>query len=227
VPLRNRRNYYRLLQVQPDAPVEIIHASYRTLMRELKQHPDLGGSTSAAALLNEAYRVLSNPALRSEYDRELFARYPRQAVSGAEAPMQKSAAHLCHFCRTPLAGEPEPGQRCRTCQSPLRSHESAEVEELSRRTMARMARNDRITYKSRWPQEPREGRMIDLSPTGIRILCEEDISPGAILKISGAGLEATALVKYSRQSGGLCAVGAAFIAVHFENPRGSFFSTSA
>ena len=28
--MRNRRNYYRLLQVQPDAPLEIIRASYRT-----------------------------------------------------------------------------------------------------------------------------------------------------------------------------------------------------
>jgi predicted transcriptional regulator len=35
--MKNRRNYYRILQVQPDAPVEIIRASYRTMMRELKR----------------------------------------------------------------------------------------------------------------------------------------------------------------------------------------------
>lgn len=34
--MMNRRNYYRILQVQPDAPPEIIRASYRTLMKELK-----------------------------------------------------------------------------------------------------------------------------------------------------------------------------------------------
>ena len=69
--MKNKRNYYRLLQVQPDAPYEIIHASYRTLMRELKSHPDLGGEHSDAYLLNEAYETLSNSAKRSEYDKKL------------------------------------------------------------------------------------------------------------------------------------------------------------
>lgn len=38
-----RKNYYRVLHVDPDAPVEIIRSSYRTLMRRMKKHPDLGG----------------------------------------------------------------------------------------------------------------------------------------------------------------------------------------
>ena len=38
---KNRRNYYRLLHVQPDAPTEVIKSSYRTLMRTLKRHPAL------------------------------------------------------------------------------------------------------------------------------------------------------------------------------------------
>ena len=53
--MKNRRNYYRLLQVQPDAPREVIRASFRTLIRELKHHPDLGGSDGDAALLIAAY----------------------------------------------------------------------------------------------------------------------------------------------------------------------------
>ena len=69
--MKNKRNYYRLLQVQPDAPYEIIHASYRTLMRELKSHPDMGGEHSDAYLLNEAFETLSNSAKRSEYDKKL------------------------------------------------------------------------------------------------------------------------------------------------------------
>lgn len=56
-PMRNRRNYYRILHVQPEAPPEIITAAYRTLMGPLRQHPDRGGSHQAAALLNEAYVV--------------------------------------------------------------------------------------------------------------------------------------------------------------------------
>ena len=61
----NRRNYYRLLHVQPDAPGEVIKASYRTLMQKLRQHPDLGGDDCNAALLNEAYAVLTNPERRA------------------------------------------------------------------------------------------------------------------------------------------------------------------
>ncbi len=36
---KNRRDYYRVLHVQPDAPIEVIEAGYRTLMRTLKRHP--------------------------------------------------------------------------------------------------------------------------------------------------------------------------------------------
>jgi len=70
--MKNKRNYYRVLQVQPDAPYEIIHASYRTLMKELKIHPDLGGEQSDAYLINEAYETLSDSVKRAEYDKKLI-----------------------------------------------------------------------------------------------------------------------------------------------------------
>jgi curved DNA-binding protein CbpA len=63
----NRRNFYRLLHVQPDAPFEVIKASYRALMT--LHHPDVGGDHDAAVLLNEAYAVLSDTSRRAEYDR--------------------------------------------------------------------------------------------------------------------------------------------------------------
>ena len=62
--MKNRRNYYRILHVQPDAPVEIIKASYKTLMQKLGQHPDLGGGHENAALINEAYAVVTDPVRR-------------------------------------------------------------------------------------------------------------------------------------------------------------------
>ena len=58
--MKNRRNYYRVLQVQPDAPAEVIKASYRTLMQKLKHHPDLGGDQWNASIINQAYSVLSD-----------------------------------------------------------------------------------------------------------------------------------------------------------------------
>ena len=65
--MRNRRNFYRVLQVQPDAPYEIVKASYRTLMQKLKAHPDLGGDEWNAAVINEAYAVIGNPQKRAKY----------------------------------------------------------------------------------------------------------------------------------------------------------------
>lgn len=60
-------DYYEILQVSPNASSEVIDAAYRRLARVY--HPDVGGSNEAMALLNEAYRVLSDPRLRCEYDR--------------------------------------------------------------------------------------------------------------------------------------------------------------
>ena len=57
----NRRNHYRVLHVQPEAPLEVIKASYRAMMMRMKIHPDLGGDHDIAAVVNEAYAVLSDP----------------------------------------------------------------------------------------------------------------------------------------------------------------------
>ena len=66
--------HYEVLQVVPTASPEIIKVAYRTLA--LKYHPDTyPGSPWYAEQkmkeLNEAYRVLSSPYLRQEYDQLL------------------------------------------------------------------------------------------------------------------------------------------------------------
>ncbi len=71
---QNRRNLYRVLYVQPDAPAAIIRASYRTLMQKLRAHPDLGGDAWNAAVINQAFEVLSDPRKRRAYDEALFGR---------------------------------------------------------------------------------------------------------------------------------------------------------
>ena len=72
--MENKRNYYRILHVQPDAPREIIQSSYRTLMQKLKAHPDLGGEEWNATVINEAYQVLMDTSKRLAYDAILFQR---------------------------------------------------------------------------------------------------------------------------------------------------------
>lgn len=63
-------NYYELFSLPPDASLADLRQRYRVL--SLTHHPDRGGSTEQMARLNEAYRVLSTPHLRHEYDQKLL-----------------------------------------------------------------------------------------------------------------------------------------------------------
>jgi curved DNA-binding protein CbpA len=229
--MKNRRNFYRLLQVQPDAPIEVIRASFRTLMRELKEHPDLGGSTARAALLNEAYAVLSNPERRAAYDRRLFEEYTKQAFPPDSSDKRPLVTLFCPFCKTPLARKTQPGERCSVCQTPLQSKNAAALSRAYRRSVFRIKRNGRILYRSVNSPKAREAEMIDVSPKGMRFLCSEKVEPGSILKVSGPTFEASATATniHERVVEGrkLYAVGVSFLAVDFEDAKGAFFSASA
>lgn len=66
----DRINYYKVLQVDPEAEPEVIKAAYRALSR--KYHPD-GSHPSEARMmrLNDAYSVLSDPPTRARHNDEL------------------------------------------------------------------------------------------------------------------------------------------------------------
>lgn len=66
------KDYYELLQVHPKASADIIKKAYQTLAK--KYHPDLSKLPPKEAgrhmsELNEAYRILSDPLARIEYDK--------------------------------------------------------------------------------------------------------------------------------------------------------------
>ncbi len=226
--MRNLRNFYRLLHVQPDAPVEVIRASYRTLMREMKQHPDLGGSDSCAALLNEAYRTLRNPVLRSAYDRKLSVRFERKSQPNDSRYAPK--APFCPYCKAILTGGNEAARICPICGRDLTSGKVAAQANNSRRAVARIRRNDLLYFCARSPQKAYEGRMIDLSPKGMRFLCSQTLAPGTVLKINGSDLNASAIVTNHRQEvvdgQDFHSIGVSFLEVEFDSPRGSFLSIS-
>jgi curved DNA-binding protein CbpA len=69
-------DYYEILQVHPRASQEMVKKAYRTLMGEMGGHPDLGGDEERAKLINEAYTVLGDPALRRAYDNTRGGRVP-------------------------------------------------------------------------------------------------------------------------------------------------------
>ena len=69
------KNYYELLEVNPKASKEIIEKAYKVLIKQC--HPDgyIGEEKVFAEEktreLNEAYHILSDDFLRSQYDLEL------------------------------------------------------------------------------------------------------------------------------------------------------------
>ncbi|SRR6266545_7801136 len=66
---RQALSLYDILQVNPAAEPEVIHASYRALAR--RYHPDLNPAPEAAARmreLNAAYDVLGDSEQRARYD---------------------------------------------------------------------------------------------------------------------------------------------------------------
>jgi curved DNA-binding protein CbpA len=145
---RNRRNLYRILHVQPEAPVEVIRASYQTLVAILGMRPGKGGDPETAALMDEAWSVLGDPAKRVAYDKSLRLSAHRQNVQGqpqgqsaepaqaerkppasvppakapaaaAAKPAAPAAPSGCPFCSKPLPLKIGRDTRCSGCTSPL------------------------------------------------------------------------------------------------------------
>lgn len=76
------KDYYRTLQVDPSAEPEIVKAAYKRLA--LKYHPGTNSSSEAQERMreiNEAYRILRDPANRAEYDKN---RGSRTSLGGGE-----------------------------------------------------------------------------------------------------------------------------------------------
>lgn len=59
-------NYYEILEIAKTATPDEIKRAYRKLAS--KHHPDKGGDTSKFQQIEEAYRILSDPQQRAQYD---------------------------------------------------------------------------------------------------------------------------------------------------------------
>ncbi len=246
--MHNRRNYYRILNVQPDAPVEIIRSSYRTLMQELKQHPDLGGDHGNAVLINEAFTILSDFAKRAEYDRQLMAQSSDARPGFAAHPNsgqrregqrpcpseQPTGPHVCPFCKLPYGhGEQiHMDALCSDCESPLYAARRLQVEESDRRAIQRFAKHHAISFYTNWPQpEGHTGQTEDISHNGMKFVTQQELSKGQFLKIDCDVCLAIGEVTHCEQKrSGLkkhWMVGVVFVTLRFERPHGTFVSTTA
>lgn len=239
----NRRNFYRILHVQPDAPTEVIRMSYLTLMQRLKMHPDLGGDHAQAVLINEAFATLIDPARRAAYDRTLAREHAlpgyrsdpahRDATPRIVVPPGPPDPHACPFCGTPFAPTDarRPEARCTFCDGPLypASHHAHEVS--TRRAIDRSPRRMPVTFFLSWPQHPGyEAMTEDVSPIGMRLVCTLDLVPNERLKLDSDLCAATAVVRHARPSDNASAhwvVGVEFLTLRIHPVRGVFVSTHA
>jgi hypothetical protein len=232
----NRRNYYRILHVQPDAPEEIIRSSYRTLMQRLRAHPDLGGDHWNASLINEAYRVLTDASQRAAYDAQYRERYRKSAPAApaAEDTIYTASARIgCFFCGTPPAnGKALTAEdTCQGCRSPLYPADRRKLGGDRQRAMNRLGRRHSLVLFTRWPQaQGATGESRDISLNGIRFVTREALAIGTLVKIESPVCSAVGRVANMRpnaEGNGLCLVGAEFVSVIFARSRGGFMSASA
>jgi DnaJ-class molecular chaperone len=99
-----RIDYYGILRIRPSATASEVTKAFRRAVS--RGHPDRKGGSDRAATerlvqINEAGRVLRDPALRARYD---AARARGAQATGAHAPAEPDRAHAPHAHPT----EPEP-----------------------------------------------------------------------------------------------------------------------
>jgi DnaJ domain len=232
-----RRNLYRLLQVQPEAPVEVIKASYRALMTTLRGHPDLGGSTELAAQLNDAYALLSDPERRAAYDRSLKRRAPKAAPAATPSPAATPAdpaqwrqTHRCPLCDQPLGALVAKAPRCHSCNSPLTpapGGDCADSELFGRRRGDRYMRaQDAVLHRP--GAEPAPARVKDLSLNGLALLSPESMEPGCTFRVAASGFDAVAQVVARRAQGYGFMLHARLLTLQvLRTPAGTFVSAKA
>lgn len=231
--MENRRNYYRILHVQPDAPTEIIKSSYRTLMQKLRMHPDLGGDQWNATLINEAYETLMNPGKRAEYDRLGGA----EPSAGADTSITSITAALrmlaCIYCHTAhgTAGPIPSDALCAACGSPLQPASRRRMETVGKRATGRLARRHLLSFHHGWPlQGPFNGETRDISLGGLQFVTDVVVAPSQLLQVSCDPLSAVVRViacVASDDPGFRWLVRAEYLTVCFRRSRGAFLSEKA
>ncbi len=215
-------------------------------MQRLKQHPDLGGDHWNASLINEAYRVLTNPAGREQYDREreLIQRGTAPAKS-AEDAVDKSTAQptpdatvtpdphsICPFCLTSFdhATDKDTAAVCPNCASPLCPAVNWHLEHTGQRAINRVPKRLKIEFYTTWPQPTAcVGQTLDMSPNGLRFAAQRRLSEGRCIKISSSAIDAIARVTHCQRDGetGNWEIGVSFETLHIAHSQGAFFSAKA
>jgi hypothetical protein len=243
--MENRRNYYRILHIQPDAPRAIIKASYRTQMQKLRMHPDLGGDEWNAHLLNEAYQILRDPDRRRAYDKEYFAggdnrRQPaasRARNTRRSSPRNPFNRHFaadpstCPFCKTvkPVTSAYAGPGNCPGCEAPLEVANTLRLADSSKRAIERICHREAVTVYLTPGVAGQAGMIRDLSPNGMQLQFGLLLREHQVIRLACTALSATGRVTFCNRdtSGEHFVAGVEFLTLRFRERSGTFLSVSA
>lgn len=186
----NGSDYYRILQIQPDAPAPLIHSSYRTLVRRaLNDSP----GNDEIARLDAAYAVLSDPQRRAAYDIE------RAGQSRAEA----GPAGTCLFCGAPHGIERmfARDDECARCASPLYPAERHRLEYSGQRILGRIQLRHPISIWTQFHRDaPIAGEMRNLSLNGIGLASSVPFEVNQVVRVDCTELRAIGRIAHAEPS---------------------------
>ena len=228
--ISNRRNFYRVLQVQPEAPAEVVKAAYRALMT--LHHPDLGGDHAIAVSLNEAYAVLSNPSRRSAYDKQRTAKSHRK--SAANAPIDPAPAQTrhpllaCAFCELGVSSAIRADSRCTRCRAPLAAVARGDASKSNeRRGMLRVSKSDWALLHTDWRADAIDVRMRDLSLDGLSVYSGAALPLHRRVRVAGAAFDVVADIVQCHRVNNVFTLHGRVLTALFSKQSGGFVSTTA
>ncbi len=229
-------NYYELFGVERAAPAIDIRRSYRRLMQQAGNHPDLGGDTRTAALINRAYAVLKDPEQRRFYDARLdiLSRIAMGLNTEPEpqpAPESTDPRSSCLFCEQPhnYILDDKDDLSCGQCGSPLRLVDRSRLDPDDNRAVRRLGRKLNVLVYAHWKQEKGvAARTVDISPHGLQLTTRLDLRPGQRIRVTSQVIEAVGAVTHcTRRSEGwrnLAVAGVSFLTLRILRPVGAFVS---
>jgi hypothetical protein len=229
-------DYYRVLNVPPDAGASTIEASYRVLMQRLKTETSIGADRAERAL-NEAYAILCDSERRAAYDlqRDIAAASARSATRPDERPTADNAdahfgAHACLFCGTPhgLPRALERDDDCAACGSPLCPAERHRHDYSGQRMLGRMPKHLPLLLYTGWPQaQPFAAEMHNISLNGMKIATLQRLPVNQIVKIDCEVCRALGRIAYCERDAQRAegfAMGVEFLTLRFTKSAGTFVS---
>jgi hypothetical protein len=183
----NGPDYYRILQIQPDAPAPLIHSSYRTLMRRARS---AGPGGDEIARLDAAYAVLSDAQRRAAYD----------VQRAGQSLTEGGAAAICLFCGTAhgIGRMLARGDECPRCASPLYPAERHRLEYSGQRIVGRIQLRHPISIWTQFQRDtPIAGEVRNLSLNGVGLTSAVLFELNQIVRVDCTELRAVGRIAHA------------------------------